>query len=130
MTDFIELLNELEKRFGKDWQDAEIDVESYPFWIGFLCNSRPSISDAIIYNNHGIIYINGRWAEPKKEEVPEPGSLCFFWDDCKNEGRFDTFDFYYKGSTWPYSSKNMEDWYNCQQVKAEHVEIIKSYLEL
>lgn len=131
MSEFRELLNELEKRFGEDWQSAEIEEKGYPFSKVCISASTPSIRATTIRNKNGLIYHHGVWAEPKKKDIPEIGSLCFFWGvGEKIDGCFDFFNKYYNGSTWPFGGKNTGDWSNCQQVKPEHVSIIKSYLEL
>lgn len=127
MSEFRELLNELEKRFGEDWQSAEIEEKGYPFSKVCISASAPSIRATTIRNKNGLIYHHGVWAEPKKKEIPEMGSLCFFWDDDRNFGLFRRLISIKKGG---YESIGWLRWKNCQQVKPEHVAIIKSYLEL
>lgn len=123
-----ELLKEVKKRFGEDWENAEIEEDGYPFDnVINESNRLPCITSVWIFTENGMVYQDGTWAEPKKPY--KIGDFGYFWDGYKSAGKFGFLEEVNNGIEYPFYS-NVSSWKNFQPIKnKEHIKIIKSYMK-
>lgn len=63
------LRKEAIKRFGEDWENAKIEKDAHGHYYGINSGTFAVVLSPysrMIWNSNGVIFYNGKWAEPLK----------------------------------------------------------------